>query len=390
MEPDLSDLRTYLTENNSDGYLLYADGNDPDQRYISGFSAPDPFLTVYTDMVHILVSTLEYGRAKRTARADTVERLIEYNYRENIDEYGNTEGTHQTIFNFLESHDVRSVIVPENFPVGTADGLRSFDITVDVDYTGRVDEIRARKMPEEIQHIQDSQHANERAMEKAEELLRSASIRDDGTLMIDGEILTSERIKQEIEITLLKYGCALDETIVACGADAADPHDRGSGPLQANLPIIIDIFPRSKETGYYADMTRTFCVGEPSPTIQEWYDLTLEAQEAALEAVQPGISGRVVHDAVCDIYEEAGLPTYRDDETTETGFIHTTGHGVGLEIHEYPRISLDDNELQPGHVVSIEPGLYDPEHGGVRIEDLIAITDDGYENLTSYPKSFVI
>jgi Xaa-Pro aminopeptidase len=223
-------------------------------------------------------------------------------------------------------------------------------------------------------------------MARAEELLAAADV-DDGTLVYENEPLTSERVKQEIEIELLRHGCALDETIVACGADAADPHDRGSGPLEADEAIIIDIFPRSKETGYYADMTRTFCVGEPSETIAEWYDLTLEAQEAALDAIEAGVTGSEVHDAVCDVYEEAGLPTLRADETTETGFIHTTGHGVGLDIHEFPRVSEQDNELEAGHVVTVEPGLYDPEVGGVRIEDIVVVTEDGHENLTDYEKS---
>jgi Xaa-Pro aminopeptidase len=137
-------------------------------------------------------------------------------------------------------------------------------------------------------------------------------------------------------------------------------------------------------------MTRTFCVGEPSETIEAWHDLTLEAQQAALETIEAGISGSSVHDAVCDVYEDAGVPTLRADKNAETGFIHTTGHGVGLDIHEFPRISEQDTELEAGNVVTIEPGLYDPAIGGVRIEDLVVVTEDGYENLTEYDKELVI
>jgi Xaa-Pro aminopeptidase len=227
-------------------------------------------------------------------------------------------------------------------------------------------------------------------MAAAEELLRLAAVADDGTLRYEGETLTSERVKREIEVTLLREGCALDETIVACGSDAADPHDRGSGPLTAQEPIIVDIFPRSKATKYHADMTRTFSVGDPGDTVREWFDLTHDALEAALDAVEPGATGEAVHDAVCDVYEGAGHPTLRSDPTTETGFIHSTGHGVGLDVHEQPRVSPGGEELEPGHVITVEPGLYDPDVGGVRIEDLVVVTEDGYENLTEYPVDLVL
>ncbi|QLD87547.1 aminopeptidase P family protein [Natronomonas salina] len=386
MEPDLSKLDAHLRDSGVDGYLIEADGEAPDQRYLSGFTAPDPFVTLYTGEVHLLVSALEYGRAKRNARADGVERHSDYDHRAKVEEYGPTEGGHRTLAAFLDAHDVESVSAPTDFPLGTADGLRDLGVEVRADHDGVVGDIRATKTDEEVEHVRAAQKANESAMARAEELLAAATV-DDGTLVHDGEALTAERVKQEIEIELLRHGCALDETIVACGADAADPHDRGSGPLSADQAIIVDIFPRSKETGYYADMTRTFCVGEPSETIAEWYDLTLEAQTAALDAIAAGVSGSEVHGAVCDVYEDAGQPTLRADETTETGFIHTTGHGVGLDIHESPRLSEQDNELRAGHVVTVEPGLYDPNVGGVRIEDLVVVTEDGYENLTDYEKS---
>ena len=226
-------------------------------------------------------------------------------------------------------------------------------------------------------------------MARAEDLLVSATV-DGGTLRLDGDPLTAERVKRAIEIELLAHDCALDETIVACGADAADPHDRGSGPLAADEAIVVDIFPRSKATGYYADMTRTFCVGDPGETIERWYGLTYKAQRAALDTIEAGVSGSDVHDAVCDVYEDAGLPTLRADETTETGFIHTTGHGVGLDIHEHPRLSEEETELEAGNVVTVEPGLYDPEVGGVRIEDLVVVTEDGHENLTEYPTELAV
>jgi len=389
MDPDLSDLDDYLAETGVDGYLIEADGETADQRYLSGFRAPDPFVTLYTGETTLLVSALEYGRAARTARAEHVERHSTYDHRANVSEYGSPEGNYRTLAAFLGAHDAESVAVPSDFSVGTADGLRDRGVSVEADRDGVIGSIRAKKLDEEIEHVRATQRANESAMARAEGLFESATVVD-GTLHADGEPLTAERVKREIEIELLGHDCALDETIVACGADAADPHDRGSGPLSAGEAIIVDIFPRSKETGYYADMTRTFCVGEPSETIGRWYDLTHEAQQAALDAIRAGVSGSAVHDAVCDVYEKAGLPTLRADETAETGFIHTTGHGVGLDIHEYPRLSEADVELEAGNVVTVEPGLYDPEVGGVRIEDLVVVTEDGHENLTEYPKELIV
>jgi len=389
MDPDLSKLDAFLGDTGVDGYLIEADGEEADQRYLSGFTAPDPFVTLYTGETHLLVSALEYGRAKRTAAADSVERHADYDHRRNVEQYGSDEGKHRTLAGFLDAHGVDSVSVPADFPVGTADGLRAQGIDLEADTDGVVGTIRAKKLDVEIEHIRATQRANEAAMGRAEELLAAADAVG-GTLHLDGEPLTAERVKREIEIELLENDCALDETIVACGADAADPHDRGSGPLSADEPIIVDIFPRSKETGYYADMTRTFCVGEPDETIERWHELTHDAQRAALETIEAGVSGSEVHAAACDVYEDAGLPTLRADETTETGFIHTTGHGVGLDIHEMPRLSEEDVELEAGNVVTVEPGLYDPAVGGVRIEDLVVVTEDGHENLTSYPIDLVV
>ncbi|WP_435194230.1 M24 family metallopeptidase [Natronomonas sp. EA1] len=391
MDPDFSRLDAHLDDHDLDGYLVQADGETPTQRYLSGFTAPDPFTTLYTGDVHLLVSPLEYGRAKRTARADTVQRGQEFDAKAKREEYGPVEGSRRVLAAFLDSHGVSSVGTPSDFPLGTADGLRELGVEVTADElpgaNDIVEYVRASKLPEEIEHVRAAQKANERSMARAEELLREAEI-DGDILVLDGEPLTSERVKTEIEIELLREGCALDETIVAGGAQAADPHDRGSGPLPANEAIIVDIFPRSKETGYYADMTRTFVKGEPSAKIDRWYDLTLEAQEAALDALEAGVTGSDVHGAVCDVYEEAGEPTLRSDPNAETGFIHSTGHGVGLDIHEFPRVSEADNELEAGQIVTIEPGLYDPEVGGVRIEDIVVVTEDGYENLTDYEKTF--
>ncbi len=391
MEPDFSTLDEHLDERDADGYLLYSDSDDSDQYYLSGFDAPDPFVTLYNGTVHLLfVRSLEYGRANAESRAATVERYVDFGHEELLEEHGRHEAADRTLARFLDSHGVDSVAVPPRFPLRTADGLRNRDVTVAADRESALTEVRASKTDEEIDHVRGAQRANEAATERAEELIASADIDAQRRLVHDGDLLTSERVKEAIEVTLLRHGCALDETIVACGRDAADPHNRGSGPLLADEPIIVDIFPQSKATRYHSDMTRTFLRGEPSGTVREWYDLTAEAKEAALAAVEPGVTGEEVHAAVCDVYEDAGLPTLRSDEQTETGFIHSTGHGVGLDVHELPRVSTGGGELQPGHVVTIEPGLYDPAVGGVRIEDIVVVTGDGYENLVDYPEELVV
>ena len=383
-----------LADLEADGYLLDASQEDANQLYLSGFTGHDPFLTLYADgEVHLLVSGLEYGRAKSEATADTVARHADYDF-----EYGGREERNDMYARFVRDKGVESVSMPPRGPVGTADALRDRGIDIAVDAVDRLQEVRAVKTDEEVDAIREAQRANEAAMRAAEELIAGADVAGEdvpaegeikaGTLLRDGEPLTSERVTEEIEVTLLRHGCALDETIVAGGAQAADPHDRGSGPLRANEAIIVDIFPRSKATKYNADMTRTFCVGEPGGTLREWYDLTERALEAALDAVEPGATGEEVHAAACEVYEEAGEPTFRTDPETETGFIHTTGHGIGLDVHESPRLASGGGELEPGHVITVEPGLYDPAVGGVRIEDLVVVTEDGYENLTGYPIQF--
>ena len=385
-----------LARLDADGYLLDASQDDANQLYLSGFTGPDPFLTLYADgAIHVLVSGLEYGRARKEATADSVERHADYDY-----EYGGREERYDMYAAFVRDKGVESVSMPPRGPVGTADAMRDRGIDVTVDGDDRLRAVRAIKTDDEIGAIREAQRANEAAMRAAEALIAGSDVAADSdsdghgvapnTLLHDGEPLTSERVAEEIEVTLLRHGCALDETIVAGGAQAADPHDRGSGPLRANEAIIVDIFPRSKATKYNADMTRTFCVGEPPATLREWYDLTERALDAALDAIEPGATGEDVHAAACEVYEDAGEPTFRTDPETETGFIHSTGHGIGLDVHESPRLASGGGELQPGHVITVEPGLYDPAVGGVRIEDLVVVTEDGYENLTEYPIEFVV
>jgi len=387
---DPSLLDAALEDAGADGYVIDADESAVDQQYLTGFDAPDPFVTCYTPAgLYLLVSELEYGRARSESRADDVARYGEYDHREHVADHGAVAGRNRTVAAFLDDHGIESALVPASFPTATADGLRERGIEVTADTGETVAEIRSRKTDEEVEHLRTAQRANEAAMARVEELLRTAEI-EDGGLVLDGEPLTSETVKRELEIELLRQGCGLDEAIVAGGAAGADPHDRGSGPLPAHEPIVVDVFPRSKATGYHADMTRTFVRGEADEEVRRRHEVTLRAQEAALDAIEPGITGEAVHDRVCDVYEAEGYETLRSDESTETGFIHGTGHGLGLEVHELPRLAPAGGELEPGHVVTVEPGLYDPAVGGVRIEDVVVVTEDGCENYVDYPKDLVL
>jgi len=385
MDPDFSRLDEYLDENGLDGYAFNDDDSNSDLYYVTGFGAPDPFFAVYTpEQTGVLVSSLEYGRAKKEARADVVARHSEYDYHDKRDEYGPQEGLNRMYAEFVEDLGCESVAVAGDFPVGRADGLRDRGLTVEPDLDNVVQDIRATKTGEEVEYVRETQRANEAAMARAEELIRGAD-REDGVLVREnGDPLTSEFVQQEIEIELLRHGCALDDTIVAGGPQAADAHERGSGPLPADDPIIVDIFPRSKDSKYHSDMTRTFANGSPGDAHRERYAVTHEAFDAALDAVEPGATGEDVNQAVVDVFDDHGYPTVFTDPGTESGFIHSTGHGVGLDVHEMPSISHGGEELQPGHVITIEPGLYEPGEGGVRIEDIVVVTEDGYENLTDY------
>jgi Xaa-Pro aminopeptidase len=283
--------------------------------------------------------------------------------------------------------------VPAQFGVVYADELRARGITLTPD--GKLfDGLRRVKTEEEISNIQRTQNAVEAACTHAVVILQESGVKDDGTLEWRGAPLTSGLLRSEIDVELLRRGCAADGTIVAGGPQAADPHERGHGLLKAGESIIVDIFPVNLSTRYYSDMTRTFVKGEPNEGLQEMYDAVLESQEAALSMIRAGVNGRDVHRKVADVLHEAGYKTNVHDQEegkplTE-GFFHGTGHGVGLEIHEAPSVSLADDELIPGDVISVEPGVYDPKVGGVRIEDLVVVTESGCRNLTTFPKVFRI
>ena len=375
--------------------VIGAPEHDAAAYYLSGFLAPDPVVSLHVaGRSYLAVSSMEYGRAKREARADDVLSFDELGVMELARELkSGGRALAAATAGLLEKLGAAtsSVAVSPSLGVIYADELRARGLTVTPEarlFAG----LRRAKTEEEISYIEETQRAVEAACALAVGILVEADIGEDGTLLHSGEILTSERLRSEIDIELLRRGYAADGTITASGTQAADPHERGHGPLKAGEPIILDIFPVGKASRYYADMTRTFVKGEPSPELTKMYDAVLESQEAALSMIRAGVNGRDVHKKVSDILHQAGYKTLAHDqkpgEPLQEGFIHGTGHGVGLEIHEAPRVSTADEELIPGDVVTVEPGLYDKEVGGVRIEDLVVVTEDGCRNLTNFPKEF--
>jgi Xaa-Pro aminopeptidase len=217
-------------------------------------------------------------------------------------------------------------------------------------------------------------------------MLRSARIGKDRRLLYHNVPLTSEKLRAVIDTAILQTCGVANHTIVAGGRQGCDPHEPGHGPLRAHEPIILDIFPRSQKTGYFGDITRTVVRGRASEAVRRLYETVLQGQLLAFRKVRANTSTAEVHRAVQELFDKKGYKTGRRHGRME-GFFHGTGHGVGLEIHEAPRLGASSTGvLQPGHVVTVEPGLYYPELGGVRLEDVALVTKNGPRNLTRFEK----
>jgi Xaa-Pro aminopeptidase len=365
--------------------IVAASERDANLYYATRFLAPDTFIFMQTATHKILLmSDLEIDRAKAQA---TVDVVLSYSaYEKKLKDQGMTEPRAADIIKaVLQEFGVTDLIVPTNFGIDLADALRERGLRLSTRKEPFYPE-RAIKSPDEVQQVAQTMRATEEALGQAIEVIRAADIHK-GQLYYEGQPLTSEYIKKLINVKLMENDCVAQHTIVACGDDACDPHNEGSGPFRAHEAIVMDVFPKSSKTGYYADITRTVVKGTPSDALRRIYDVVLQGQELGLQMVKAGASGKAIHSAINDLFERAGYRTGVVNERMQ-GFFHGTGHGVGLEIHEPPRISRVDDTLQPGHVVTVEPGLYYPGIGGVRIEDTVLVTSDGCENLTTFPKYF--
>jgi len=331
-----------------------------------------------------VMSDLEMDRAKSQASIDRVLSYTEIERRaksQGIAEPGSIDIIHIV----LREAGITQLLVPANFPFSHASRLQELGYQIQAKREPFYEQ-RVVKTAEEVRHIEAAQRATEAAVAAAHELLHGATITND-QLWFDGAVLTSERVKKLINVKLMECDCVAQHTIVAGGEQACDPHNEGSGPLPAHRSIIFDVFPRSATTRYFADMSRTVVRGTPSPELTRLYRTVKDAQEEAITKVKDGADGMKIHQGICERFEKAGYKTGVVNGRMQ-GYFHGTGHGVGLDIHEAPRISRTGSLLQEGHVVTVEPGLYYPGLGAVRIEDMVLVTRDGCRNLTNYPKTF--
>jgi Xaa-Pro aminopeptidase len=371
------------------GLLIYADTlRSPEMRHEVPIGVPDAFFYAERNGErHVVVSSFEIDRIAAVApELDLVppEEL----------------GLDDLLAQGLESEEIRLELalraarrfgierasVPPTFPVGVADHLRAHGIEITADHDLFTQRRRVKTEPE-LAGIRRAQHAAEEAMSAARELLRAAEPRN-GSVELDGEPLTCERLKIAVEQAFTANGAFADEFIVSHGAQTAVGHDMGSGPIAPGEPVCLDLFPRDRESGCFTDMTRVFVVGDPSDELLEYHRLCREALERSVEAVKPGVAGSELHRISCEVFEEHGYPTLlskQPGEVLKDGFYHSLGHGVGLEVHEEPSLGRAPGELVAGDVIAMEPGLYRHGYGGCRLEDLVHVTDDGAEPLTEYP-----
>jgi Xaa-Pro aminopeptidase len=368
--------------------LIYGDTvRSPELRHEVPLVVPDEFLYAETgDRRAVVIHALEIPRVRSETDLEIVaheqlgsdELFAQGLPRWQIDQ--------ELVLRGCRHLGIERASVPVGFPLGLADFLREngIDLTVDREL---FDRRRRAKSETELAGIRRAQRACEAALDAARELLRRAEQDGDG-LEVEGEPLTSERLKRVIEDVFADHNVEGGEMIVSHGPQTAVGHDMGSGQLRADEPIVFDLFPKDKQTGCYADMTRTYVVGEPSDEVRQWHRLVKEALERSTAEVKPGKNGRELYELVCDIFQRAGYKTQLNKEpgeVLEDGFFHGLGHGVGLEVHELPSMSRSGQDLVPGDVITVEPGLYRAGYGGLRLEDLVLVTEDGHEVLTDYP-----
>jgi len=362
--------------------IIAASEADANLYYACRFLAPDPF--VYLDVGGrkiLLMSDLEVDRARSQARVDEVLSLSGWEAKAR--QRWPSPRLTDTVSLLLEDYGVKAAEVPADFPLELADRLRERSVTI----TARPHPFfpeRLVKSAEEVTAIEETQRHTEAAWEAAVEVLRESVIRGDEVIW-KGRPLLSEDLKKVVNVKLMEHDCIAQHTIIACGEQGVDPHNQGSGPIRPHRSIIFDIFPRSSETRYFADMTRTVVKGRANDELKRIYDAVLAAQLRGIELIRDGASGAAVHGEVAKTLETRGYTTGVVDGRNQ-GFFHGTGHGVGLDIHEPPRVSRVDNELRAGHVVTVEPGLYYPGRGAVRIEDMVLVEPGGCRDLTRAPK----
>ena len=377
----------YTTSANSpDARLIVASSeSDSNMLWATRMFVPDPFIFfVRGGKRHIVMTDLEFDRAREQATVHVVLKQSEYVRR------AQARGVRfpsmpEILAEVFAEFAIKSVLVPSNFPTGLSDSLRTmlFDVQVKADPFWPKREI---KTPEEIRSIRQSLRIAELGMEAGIDALRRSRIEKNGFLSLNGTRLTSEQLRSIINTAIMERGCVPSHTIVASGKQAVDPHNEGSGPIRANTSIIIDIFPRSEKTGYFGDITRTVVRGRASERLKHAFASVKEAQKIGFRRIRSRASTYAIHNEILDHFSRDGFQTGFDDGRMQ-GFFHGTGHGLGLDVHEAPSFGLRArNRLKKNHVVTVEPGLYYAGMGGVRLEDVVVVSQDGCRNLVRYPK----
>ncbi len=372
-------LEEALLGSGSEAYVAFGSSQDADVRYLSRFSTTDPIVYIRRpgERGIVIVSQMECERAERESTAAVLSRaqagLLDIVKEEN-DRW-------RALARMIAGLVQGGIMVPPQFPYALARELAELR-TVVIDRTA-VFAMRSVKTAWEIEKIQAVQAATDRAMERGIRMIRKARVK--GDFLFQGAVpLTSGMVRAAMHQVLLGNGCIASGTIVSCGEETALPHLVGEGRLQKDQPIVIDIFPRDENTGYYSDMTRTVCRGEPSVEVREMYQAVREAHALAAGRIRAGIRGDAVYQDVVDFFRERGY------ESGHAGFVHNLGHGVGLEVHEAPSLGPGGEELYAGNVVTNEPGLYFQGIGGVRLENTGVIDPGGFLPLTRYPDDLVL
>jgi Xaa-Pro aminopeptidase len=360
--------------------IIAASDHDADMLYATGFFAPDPFIyLLHGGRSTIVLSDLEIDRGRREARVDRVTAYSDISRRL---KKGKDASFVEHVVAFLKERKVRRAAVPTSFPLGLAAPLQRAGIRL-VPQAGHFWPEREHKSAEELSQLRQALMMTQAGMARGIDVLRQAAIGPKDALRWNRGPLTSEILRAEIDSAILRAGGEPKNTIVAGGEQACDPHERGHGPLRGHELIILDIFPRSAASGYFGDLTRTVVRGRASEAQRRLWDVCLAGQKKALRSIKPGASGKVLQDSIRDYFKTEGYATEKR-RGRWTGFFHGLGHGLGLEIHESPRIGT--TTFEPGQVVTVEPGLYVPGLGGVRHEDVVAVTQTGNRMLSSFPK----
>ena len=364
--------------------IIAAPETDSNLYYACRFLAPDPI--IYFEIgnkKHLVLSDLEIDRAREQAHVDKIISLSDIlkNLRK---QKGNAVSVYARVADLIfKPKKIREIIVPGNFPAQYFQALKNlgYKMTVKPD---PFFESRLIKSPDEKKHIRRALQQVEITLGETVRFLQKCKIK--GRYVMNGrEKITSEFLQSRINSRLMELGCVANHTIVASGPQGSLPHHEGSGPILAHTPIIFDIFPRDAHSRYFADMTRTMVKGKPSDEVKKMYRSVLEANTRGRNIVAEGITGRAVHLAATACMEKKGFKTGKMNGCMQ-GFIHSTGHGLGLDIHELPSVSLAGGKLKAGNVITIEPGLYYRKHGGIRIEDVVYVTKNGSEALTKFPR----